>query len=282
VPYLTTTLFFLAITLNVFLLVRIRRQDQRATRREKRKKKGAKRYLPFIVLNVTIVITISITIKIEILDNHNHKKDTRPSPSPSVQDDEQDTAKLKEKLRTPYDGNGYNIKPVLETEIVKDRKCCYYELIVKGPAMFPMGEYILQGQSEEYRQPLNNFVDDVIKLLRRDHINHQVFIKGSADKTGDSTFRKTFVIDRYTYRAIPYLPYDPQQQQFIPNQETWKIPGPYANKDLPNLRARYTQDSLKDSSRQLESTILAGVVTPKLNEPKDRNITILLYIQWPK
>jgi hypothetical protein len=164
--------------------------------------------------------------------------------------------------------------------LVKDLKGGYYELIIKGPALFPVGEYIIDGQDKEYSQPLDHFFDEVITVLRRAHIDRQLFIKGSADKTGDTTFSKNFVIDRYTYRAFPYLPYDPQQQQFAQNKQIWAIPGPYANKDLPNLRARYTQESLNSGARQLESTILAGVVTPKLNEPKDRNITILLYIKW--
>lgn len=89
------------------------------------------------------------------------------------------------------------------------------------------------------------------------------------------------MIERYTYREIAYFPYDPVQQQFMPNPQSWQIPGAYANNDLPNLRARYTQDSLKNGPRQSESTILAGVVTPRLKEPKDRNIMFFLYIQWP-
>jgi hypothetical protein len=195
-------------------------------------------------------------------------------------DDNQEATKLKEKLRTSYEGNGFSIKPLIETELIKGRQCCYYELIVKGPALFPVGEYIIKDQDKEYSQPLTNFFDEVIAVLNRAHIDHELFIKGSADKTGDKSFSKDFVIERYTYREIAYFPYDPVQQQFTPNPQPWRIPGAYTNKDLPNLRARYTQDSLKNSPRQLESTILAGVVTPKLDEPKDRNIMIFLYIQW--
>jgi hypothetical protein len=290
-PYLSTILLFLAITvtLNVFFVIRIRRAEQEATKRERRKKKGLKRYLPLILINLTIAITATITIKVEVSNNQNENQNRNanvnqningdgPSPSPSR---DQEAAKLKEKLRTAYEGDGFTVTPLLETELVKGSKGSYYELIVKGPALFPVGEYIIKDQDKEYSQPLNNFFDEVIAVLRRAHINQQLFIKGSADKTGDMTFHKNFGIDRYTYRDIPYFPYDPQQEQFIQNQTTWRISGPYANKDLPNLRARYTQESLKNGPRQLESTILAGVVTPKLNEPKDRNVIVLLYIQWP-
>lgn len=281
-PYLTTFLFVLAITLNFFLIIKLRRDDGKRTKREKPKKKGSKRYLPLILVNLTIVITITITVKVEFSkDRNNTQSNNMPVPSPSAStNDNQEAAKLKEKLRTSYEGDGFSIKPLLESELIKGRQCCYYELIVKGPALFPMGEYIIKDQDKEYSQPLTNFFDEVITVLRRSHIEHQLFIKGSADKTGDKTFSKDFVIERYTYREITYLPYDPKQQQFTPNSQSWQIPGAYANKDLPNLRARYTQDSLKNSPRQLDSIILAGVVTPKLDEPKDRNIMILLYIQW--
>lgn len=281
-PYLTTFLFVLAITLNIFLIIRLRREDGKRIKREQPKKKGRKRYLPLILVNLTLVITITITVKIEFSkDRSNNQNNNVPVPSPSASaDDNQESAKLKEKLRTSYEGDGFSIKPLLESELIKGRQCCYYELIVKGPALFPMGEYIIKDQDKEYSQPLTNFFDEVIAVLRRAHIEHQLFIKGSADKTGDKTFSKDFVIERYTYREIAYLPYDPKQQQFTPNFQSWEIPGAYANRDLPNLRARYTQDTLKNSPRQLDSIILAGVVTPKLDEPKDRNIMILLYIQW--
>jgi hypothetical protein len=300
-PHLTTIILLLTITLNVFLIIRIRQQDKEATRREKRKKKGVRKYLPLILLNITAAITLTINIKIEISNNQNNNQNSNvnanqnsnistnqnsnvpgPRPSPSAQDGDQEAEKLKEKLRTTYEGDGFTVKPLLETELVKGRKCCYYELIIKGPALFPVGEYVIRDQDKEYSQPLTNFFDEVVAILRRAHIEHQLLIKGRADKTGDTTFSKNFEVERWTYREFPYLPYDRQQQQFTPDQETWRIRGPYTNKDLPNLRARYTQDTLKNSPRQLESTILAGEVTPRLREPKDRNITILLYIQWPQ
>lgn len=294
-PHLTTIILLITITLNVFLIIRIRWQDKEATRREKRKKKGVRRYLPLILLNITAAITL--TIKIEISNNQNNNQNVNananinanqnsnvsgPHPSPSPGDDARKTDELKEKLRTPYEGDGFTVKPQNDVELVKGRRCCYYELIVKGPALFPVGEYIIEGQDKEYSEPLNNFFNEVIVILRRAHIEHQLYIKGSADRTGDTTFRKNFEIDRFTYREFPYLPYDPQQRQFTPDQRLWRIDGPYTNKDLPNLRARFTQDTLRNSARQLESTILDGVVTPRLEEPKDRNITILLYIQWPE
>lgn len=300
-PHLTTIILLLTITLNIVLIIRIRWQDKEATRREKRKKKGVRRYLLLILLNITAAITLTINIKIEISNNQNNNQNGNananqngninanqnsnvpgPHPSPSPQDDARKADELKEKLRARYEGDGFTVKPKDEVELVRGRRCCYYELIVKGPALFPVGEYIIEGQDKEYSEPLNNFFDEVIVILRRAHVEHQLYIKGSADKTGDTTFRNNFEIDRFAYREFPYLPYDPQQKQFTPDQRIWKIDGPYTNKDLPNLRARYTQDTLRNSARQLESTILDGIVTPRLVEPKDRNITILLYIQWPQ
>lgn len=185
--YLTTLLFVLAITLNVFLIIRLRREDGERTKREKPKKKGARRYLPLILLNLSFAITIAITVKIEISnDGNNNLNSNMPIPRPSASaDDSQEAVKLKEKLRTSYEGDGFSIKPLLETELIKGRRCCYYELIVKGPALFPIGEYIIKDQDKEYSQPFTNFFDEVIAVLNRSHIDHELFIKGSADKTGD-------------------------------------------------------------------------------------------------
>src|SRR6266481_2603170 len=190
-PYISTGLFLLGITLNIFLVIRIRRESEEATKREKRKKRGVRKYLPLILINLTIAITITISIKIEIAKNQNDNRNSNvsePRPAPSAQDSRQEAEKLKERLKATYEGDGFTIKPLVESELIRGRGCCYYELIIKGPALFPVGEYIIKDQEKEYSQPLTNFFDEVIVVLRRAHVSHQLFIKGSADKTGDTTF----------------------------------------------------------------------------------------------
>lgn len=266
----------LTLTINIVVVVKIRQQQKEDARKERRKRNFRGAYLLLLLINITVAVTITVTVRVE---NSNNQVPS-PTPSPLKPDGDPEAAKLREKLRTPYEGDGFTLKPLREGQLVRGLNGSYYELIVKGPALFPVGEYIIRGQDEAYSKPLDNFFDEIITILRRAHVQHRLFIKGSADRAGDQRFRRDFKIARYTYREIPYLPYDIQQEQFAQDTAIRHIPGQYTNRDLPDLRARYTQESLSSDTRQLESTILAGVVTPKLNEPLDRNITVLLYVRW--
>ena len=180
-----------------------------------------------------------------------------------------------------YEGDGFKLEQRLEAEVIRDQQGPYYKLYFEGPALFKEGEYIIEDADEAYSKPLKDFIRKILDRLDKSHIDHKLYVKGSADLKGQGSFEGDFKIDRYTntYREIPYLLYDERQKQFTQETGMHRIPGKFKNSDLPDLRARFAQKVLE--GKMLTSRILQGDVTTNLDNPEDRHISFLLYVKWP-
>ncbi|HYL98410.1 MAG TPA: hypothetical protein VEZ90_05600 [Blastocatellia bacterium] len=280
---MTTTILIsisaaLMISIDAVLFMRARKKEQSAREREERRPRFWQKYLALILLNIAITISVSITI-VSKPDRRQAPPPPVPSPTPHPSPEKKvDLPSLREHLKKRYDREGFTIEPRLDAEVVQGKIGNYYDVYIKGPALFPEGEYIIRDAELSYRAPLLNYVseiDDVLKAAPE----HRLYVKGSADYKGQASFSRDFEIDRYTFREIPCLKYDVRQEQFSQDVEVHRIPGKYTNSDLPDLRARFAQKVLETFS--LKSEILQGAVTTNLDNPRDRNIVFLLFVRWP-
>ena len=262
-------------SIDVALYYRAKQQEKNTRKQEKRPPTFWQKYILILVVNILITISLSITIVIKSYDGPNSQPSPLPTPEVNKGDD---SSKLRENLKKPYEGDGFSIEPRLDPEVVRGQCGNYYDVYLKGPSLFPIGEYIIRDAERDYRLPLQGYITEIDEILNASHVDHHLYVKGSADLTGQGTFKKSFEIDRWTFRSISYLKYDRPQEQFTTDVGTRTITGQYTNQDLPDLRARFTQEILKEYD--LNASILEGIVTTNLDKPKDRNIIFLLYVKW--
>ena len=262
------------LSIDVVLYYRAKQREKKARNQEKRGPSFWQKYIAILVVNIVITITLSITIVIKSTG----RPDSQPSPSPTPETKGDDSSKLREKLKKPYESGGFSIEPRLDPEVIQGQRGNYYDVYLKGPSLFPIGEYIIRDAERDYRLPLQGYIAEIDEILNASHVDHHIYVKGSADLTGQGSFKKSFEIDRWTFRSISYLKYDRAQEQFTTDVGTRTITGQYTNQDLPDLRARFTQEILKEY--KLDASTLEGTVTTNLDKPQDRNIIFLLYVKW--
>lgn len=261
------------ISIDLIIYLRGKKKEEDAARKEDRRPNPLQKYVALAVINIAITASCSITVI------NMPKKDDGPKDPPPAPEQKDDVESLRQKMSKKYEGDGFKLEPRLDTQVIKDQIGNYYDLYIKGPSLFQEGEYIIEDAETAYSEPLKSYIYEINDILEKKHIDHKLYVKGSADYKGQLSFKRDFKIDRWTFREIPYLLYDRQQKQFTQGSGIRRIPGPYTNSDLPDLRARFTQEVLKGF--RLSSSILEGDVTTNLDNPMDRHITFLLYVRWP-
>lgn len=261
------------ISIDLVAFLRGKQKDAEIARKEEKKRNPVQKYAALAVINLVITVSCSITII-----NMPKKNDGPKDPPPSTEKTD-DSESLRQKMSKEHEGNGYRIEPRLDPQVIRGKIGNYYDLYIKGPSLFPEGEYIIEDAETAYSKPLKAYIYEINDILEKNHINHELYVKGSADYKGQSSFKRDFKIERWTFREIPYLLYDRQQNQYTQGSGIRRIPGSYTNSDLPDLRSRFTQEVLKGF--RLSSSLLEGDVTTSLDNPMDRHITFLLYVKWP-
>jgi hypothetical protein len=123
--------------------------------------------------------------------------------------------------------------------------------------LFPAGEYSI---NQKEALELKNREDSIFRSLSQHR--QVVYIQGSADKAGDSTFIKSLAnekcgnqedFNRIQLHASSGANYEKQLSYR-------KIPSPFTNADLPQLRARSFQCWLKSEYPNISVEILEGGV----------------------
>lgn len=186
--------------------------------------------------------------------------------------------KLQGIVRTPY----YEVMPFLENELVSGKNGKYYIIDIKkahkkNRIRFDAGQYTISAFESEYTNSISNFITDIISNIAG-KVEYDIFIKGSADIAGNTTF-SNHLNPNYEYKAVHYYPQDyTNSDKFIPIIESQKIPNIYKNKHLPNLRAKFISEKLKDAY-DMDSIILDGNVSLKVDK-RDRNVLLLLFVRW--
>lgn len=166
-------------------------------------------------------------------------------------------------------------------EKVQGDKGCYYLIDLKDAKqppeiiLFDAGKYTKEELDRVTLNSLEKINKEIFYKLKSNNISYKVFVIGSADIAGDSKPYIDELIEKDSLE-IKFLIKNPNNsEQYLNEYETKIIPKKYANKHLPNLRAAYIQEKLKNLD--IYSEILNGEVTKKVNE-KERNAAIILYL----
>ncbi len=172
-----------------------------------------------------------------------------------------------------------------DDEIVEGYKGRYFEVRIKDSEknvklLFGPGEYYMDKTDfrDSYGPVISAFVTEALygmRQLERELI--QLFVQGSADITGQNTFRGNLV-NSFPYTEVTFLPYKDDSDDFEPMPIAVEIPATgFTNSDLPNLRGNFLREMISAYSKKLQPLLLEGAVTNEVNTD-DRNAIIYLFI----
>lgn len=191
-----------------------------------------------------------------------------------------------DKYSFPFEQNGnqYFLTYLKENEIVKDNQGVYFKISLTNSSYFQTlgfknGKYTIS-TIEVYRDAFIEFAESVLKKINEtdtSHKGYKIFIKGTADALGASTFQST-QREPYIYEEICFLPKDKASNRFKGPLQCTSVPINFTNKELPNLRGRFACDIFSIYLNQYETPIqLEGNVTYDISED-DRNVVMYLYL----
>ncbi|MEM6379807.1 MAG: hypothetical protein AAF705_16510, partial [Bacteroidota bacterium] len=213
--------------------------------------------------------------------------------------------KEEESLRTAFGDSSITVKPVTteewsenfsvarpyweatfhpDREMVAGYKGRYFEVNLKDASknatiLFPIGKYFMDKKTfrKQYGATIGSFVVEALFHLKKDDKNRvKLFIQGSADGVGSSTFRGNLNSDYY-YEFVNVLP-STGGERFGHDPVEKSIPtSGFKNSDLPNLRAQYLKELIGVYTDKFDPIILEGIVVDAENE-KERNAIIYLFI----
>lgn len=197
---------------------------------------------------------------------------------------------LKVKLKTKTETEFYEVKKVPNNEVIKGKKGTYYIIDLRNTLMnervlFQAGEFIIADLNDEFVNSLNHFMSEVYMVLDTNS-SLELFVKGSADISGNNTFRnsiRSYYLDTLGFSSIEYLPQISNQKSlFADTLMTLEITQFYTNSELPNLRGKFLQLKLAQSYAEIPPPeILEGLVDEREGE-EFRNACMIMYIDWKK
>ncbi|MBK6619624.1 MAG: hypothetical protein IPG32_01615 [Saprospirales bacterium] len=146
-----------------------------------------------------------------------------------------------------------------DEELVKGYKGRYFEINLKdaeknAKVLFAPGRYSMDKKDfrKNYGATIGSFVNEALIYLKKsDEGKVKLFIQGSADISGQNTFRGK-LDPEYQYGEIIILPLDPDKVHFLGEAQTLPVPTTgFRNDDLPNLRSRYLKDIIGAYTKKL-------------------------------
>lgn len=200
-----------------------------------------------------------------------------------------DIQKLSVELRSTKETEYYEVKKVFNPEIIKDNKGDYFivdlkKIQKKERVLFQPGEYIIDDLNQDFINSLGKFMDDVYSKLDKG-VECRLFVRGSADIAGHSTFKKA-IDSRFGesegFTRIEYLKsIENSKSSFSQEKAIQNIGSEYTNNELPNLRGKFIQYKISQSFKDIKPIILEGAVEGVTDE-KLRNAYLFLYVNWEK
>lgn len=194
---------------------------------------------------------------------------------------------LKEQLGITMEGENWKGKLHHNPTLVKGKEGSYYiiDLInirTKKVIYFEAGKYTISDFDRDFGDGLSDFAEKVISILKKENLDYELFIMGSADVLGHLSFSSP-VNPAYKYETIDFFKkIENEKSIFISEIGTQKVPNIFRNEHLPNLRASFIKEKISTffkaaEGNYTESILLEGRVTSNTNV-LDRNITIYLYL----
>ncbi|RMF30252.1 MAG: hypothetical protein D6765_03380 [Bacteroidetes bacterium] len=172
-----------------------------------------------------------------------------------------------------------------DDEVVEGYRGRYFQIRLKDAdktvkLLFGPGEYFMSKADfrDRYGSVIGAFVTEALAALKADERQAlKLFLKGSADISGQNTFRGR--LDKhFLYSEITVLPYEEETDSYRAEPQTRTIdPQGFTNADLPNLRGQFLKEMVSVYSRNLKPILLEGSVT-KVQNTEDRNAVIFLFI----
>jgi predicted nucleic acid-binding Zn-ribbon protein len=172
-----------------------------------------------------------------------------------------------------------------DDEVVEGYKGRWFQVRLKDAdhnvkLLFGPGEYYMDKSDfrDNYGSVIGAFVTEALNGMKKiDRESVKLFVQGSADITGQNTFRGK-LSDKYKYEEVTVLPQTDNSENFSnqPSQRTISASN-FTNDDLPNLRGRFLKEMISIYSKKLDPILLEGAVKQKENK-EDRNAVIYLFI----
>lgn len=198
--------------------------------------------------------------------------------------------KLEISLRTSLEDNEgkYKVDKILTKELIENKKGTYYLINLFNPEkekvfLFEAGKFTIESSEKDFIDSMNEFMGDVYKTLE---INKtlQLYTKGSADFSGNNTFKSTisdYYLKDLNFSIINYLPQVSHSETLFSNSTAvMKIFKSISNKELPNLRGKFIQYKISENYLDVpKPIILEGNVEGNVGE-KFRNTSVIMYIDW--
>lgn len=172
-----------------------------------------------------------------------------------------------------------------DDEVVEGYKGRYFQVRLKDAnknvkLLFGPGEYFMERADfrDTYGSVIGVFVTEALNAMRKsDRDGIKLFVQGSADITGQSTFKGN-LSDKFMYDEVTVLPMKGDSDRFKAETTALTIPTKgFTNDDLPNLRGNFLREMISIYSRKLQPVLLEGSVTEKV-DIEDRNAVIYLFI----
>ena len=171
-----------------------------------------------------------------------------------------------------------------DPELVRDYKGKYFEIRLnsvenRAKVLFNLGRYYMDETQffASYGATIGSFVTEAIHFFKKDDAGRvKLFIQGSADMTGNETFRGR-LNPKFRYEEISLLPMEEDMEHFSSiSQQRAISKNSFRNEDLPNLRAQFLKDMIAEYGTKFDPIILEGVVKENVGE-EDRNAVIYLF-----
>jgi hypothetical protein len=180
----------------------------------------------------------------------------------------------------------YEAEKIPSTEVVKGKKGDYYFIDLKDVKTkeilnFKPGKYTIDSFDRQFGKSINKFNREVWTIMKQDN-RASIFLKGSADSTGDASFRAPIEnvgcqSDKFLAIAV-HKEVNRGSNIYAKELTTKPVEGKeYGNRDLPDLRARFMQCKLQETHSDLNPKILQGNVAPEIGENL-RNVSLILFV----
>ena len=149
-------------------------------------------------------------------------------------------------------------QPFTSREVVVGLKGSYYivdlkDAISRQSLLFGPRQYVVDEFTAYFRKAIADFRAGVLQYIERADVPYRMFVRGSADITGNSAQVLDSLIDGDS-KSVTYYPVLPNNpDQFVSQPVTETIPKQFANRHLSGLRAAFVQDKLR--ALELNATI---------------------------
>ena len=146
--------------------------------------------------------------------------------------------------------------------------------------LFGPGEYYMDRTDfrERYGAVIGAFVTETLQALKEtDRDRVRLFVQGSADITGQNTFRGD-LDERFLYESVDVLPREGNSDGFGGSPRNKSIPNEnFTNEHLPDLRGQFLREMIGVYSKKLQPVLLEGTVKDIADKEK-RNAIIYLFL----